>query len=300
MFNIAIVTCPKRKNKVKDDILIKDYLLNNYDVNVEIVSWSNKKINWKKYNVVFIRSIWDYHLNFKEFKKWINYLKENNINTVNSINIISNNIYKDEQYKNKKYNMFFQKRTFIYFKKDYNSFYQEVLKSIDLYSEGELVLKPIVGASSYNVYKYNKENNNIYLLKRIVKKIYKSCKNNQIPGLIIEPFNKGIYDGEFCLVYLNGQILYCAKKFPSRFQERKETKIINEIPSVLIDAFNKIKLFSKRYGRIDFIIENERVVLMEVEETDPDLYLRLLNKEMQEQILKKISEFLISEMSKNG
>src|SRR5690606_52561 len=44
--------------------------LNKLGLSAEIISW-DKKVDWKKFKVLVIRSTWDYHLHCDAFLQWV-------------------------------------------------------------------------------------------------------------------------------------------------------------------------------------------------------------------------------------
>ena len=68
--NIAIISSDKFKNKILDDILLRYFILK-YKSNCEIVSWEDNNVNYSKYDLIVIRSIWGYQNSIDKFMKWL-------------------------------------------------------------------------------------------------------------------------------------------------------------------------------------------------------------------------------------
>ena len=157
--NIAIISCNKFKNKVKEDLYLK-HSLNKMNVNAEIVSWEDKSIDFKKYDALIIKSIWGYDNNLDEFNKWLNYIEKNNIKIFNSIEIIRNNFDKEKQFSIlDKYNINHIETIFI--NKDDTTEIEKMLKKYN-----KIVIKPSISESGKNTYIINDLSikNNIGLL----------------------------------------------------------------------------------------------------------------------------------------
>ncbi len=285
MKRVAIVTCKERLNKVIDDQLIREKLEKN-KVKADIVAWDNKKINWLEYDVIFIRSVWNSCLKYREYIEFLIYLKNMNKKVINDIDDIINNLWKNKSNKD-----------IVYINHDLKKFKVEVKKITNNKKINSLVLKPIIGESSYHVYRYNKNSikaKNSKGLDYIIKKIYKDNKRYGNPGIIIENFINEITYGEYCIYYFNSKIIYAIKKYPSRFQNRKDIEIVNIIPSKILKYINDNELIKSGYGRID-LINGEKIYLMEIEKNDPDLYLRKLNNDTLAKVLEEIYILLMGE-----
>ncbi|MEG0794678.1 MAG: hypothetical protein RSG95_02650, partial [Bacilli bacterium] len=103
--SVAIVSCNKWVLKVKEDWLLKN-ALNKLNVNVDIISWEDESLDYKKYDALIIRSIWGYQDNSIKFNNWLDSLLKNNIKVFNDVSIVKPNLNKYEQFKLlKKYNI---------------------------------------------------------------------------------------------------------------------------------------------------------------------------------------------------
>lgn len=301
MKRVGIVTCKKRKNKVDDDILLKE-ALEKEKIIVDILVWDDNAVTWTDYDLLIIRSIWDYHLKLKKFIEWLEFLKQNNIKTINKCDEIINNFNKDLQYYYLFKSGYLLNKRFVYYQKKFKMFYLSVINECQSFGEDSLVLKPIVGASSYNVFKYNKngvKEKNALSLKRVAKKIYRQMKKNNVRGIVIEPFTKEIQKGEYSVILINKEIEYCIKRYPSRFQERKKTTYVKKIPKQLVECINSLSNIDfPLYSRIDFVLGKNKPIIMEFELTDPDLYIRNLNISLQKNVLNKFASIIVKELGK--
>ena len=265
MKRIGIVTCKKRLNKVEDDLIIKKFLIQNGFL-TDIIAWDDKSVTWQNYDILFIRSVWNSSRNYKNYCNFLLKIQNMNIRVINDINIILNNLSK-KSIDNLKFS--------VYIKNSYFSFKKDVIKTIEKLHFESFVLKPIVGESSYHVFRYNKNG---------IKTKNKKYGN---PGILIEEFQKNIFYGEYCVFFFNKKILYALKKYPSVFQTRKDVEIINNIPSSIIQYILNNNLMNDGYGRID-LLYNKKIYLMEIEYNDPDLYLRKLNNNDRMMVMNEI------------
>lgn len=279
MKKIGIVTCKKRLNKVEDDLIIKKFLIQNGFL-TDIIAWDDKSVIWQNYDILFIRSVWNSSRNYKNYCNFLLKIQNMNIRVINDINIILNNLSK-KSINNLKFS--------VYIKNSYFSFKKDVICTIEKLHFESFVLKPIVGESSYHVFRYNKsgiKTKNSKNINYIIKKIYNDKKYGN-PGILIEEFQKNIFYGEYCVFFFNKKIIYALKKYPSVFQTRKDVEIINNIPSSIMRYIIKNNLMNDGYGRID-LLYNRKIYLMEIEYNDPDLYLRKLNNDDRMMVMNEI------------
>ena len=66
----------------EDEMLLELFSNNNHDVEIKV--WDNPNVNWSSYDIVIIKSTWDYFIEkIDAFKSWLKFLKENNIKCLN-------------------------------------------------------------------------------------------------------------------------------------------------------------------------------------------------------------------------
>ena len=95
---VAIVSCDKWVGKVKEDELLK-FELNKLLVDVDIISWQDKTVDYSKYDAVVIRSLWGYQDYIEEFMEYLDKLKKDKVKVFNNVEILKDNLNKYEQFK---------------------------------------------------------------------------------------------------------------------------------------------------------------------------------------------------------
>jgi hypothetical protein len=95
MKKVAIVSCDKWIDKLDEDKNLKK-ALTDLGIDAKIISWQKPFDN--DYDLLVMRSVWGYQNFYKEFKEWLLYLKKNNININNNVDLILSNIRKDIQF----------------------------------------------------------------------------------------------------------------------------------------------------------------------------------------------------------
>jgi len=268
---IAIVSSDKWINIVKEDILLK-IELNNKLIDVDIISWQDKSIDYKKYDALIIRSIWGYQDYIEEFINWLNMLKDKNIKVFNNVDILLSNLNKYEQFKILDKNEIPLIKTFFIDK-------ENIDEINDIYKEyKDIVLKPIISGSGNNTFvisnNINKNNIKIENVKEKFDKVLNKVNNY----IMVQPFVKEINDGELSVVIINNEISHAGIRYTNVFNNVNQIKIINvnDLDKKVLDIVNKcqnIKEYKDAlYMRIDLVKINDEYKIMELELVEPQLF----------------------------
>lgn len=281
---IALISCDKYINRVSNDLYLKDCLNKNL-IDVEIISWQDKSIDYKKFDACIITTVWGYQDYINEFEEFLNNLEKENILVINSIDIIKNNYEKETQFNLlDKYNiphidtLFIEKNT-----KDIKSLIDETK---------ELVIKPCISGSGDNTYIINSNRKNSLDINQ-VNDTFKDI--NSKTKLMVQPFIKEIDNGELSLIYLNNEFKYAIKRYPSKFNNKNTIELIDiEFDDKLNELINKVKSIEEYknnlYMRIDIIKQENNYLIMELELIEPDLFFYKLDKQKRNLILNDYSK----------
>lgn len=271
MKSVGIVSCDNWMNKITEDLLLKEALINN-NVAAEIISWEDKSIDYSKFNCLILRSAWGYQNKYLEFKEWLQMIKEKNILLLNHPEIIINNIQKDRQFNIlKKNNIPFINTNFIYNEND-------LIKNIDLKTLS--VVKPIISGSGENTYLINKEDiSNLNITLKRLQNIFKQTDN----GIMLQPYNDGIENGEYACIFIDGINTHNMLRFPGIFSEKRKPIYLSNIPNCvkeLANTVSKLEEFSGYlYMRVDIILQDGNPIIMEVELAEPDLLFKYIEND---------------------
>lgn len=299
---VAIVSCDKWKNKSLDDLYLK-HSLNKQNCKVDIISWEDKTIDYSKYDLIIIRSIWGFQENKTKFENWLNMLETQKIKVLNPINVIKNNYDKEIQFDIlNKYNIETIKTFFLPINKNIKSRILDLKTNNDL-ENNLIVLKPTISEGSKDVYLVG---NNRYEFNNIIdiNEVYNKYKNNK-SKLMVQPFMKEIFDGEYSICCINNKITHGIIKYKNAFTKTNMIKYIpaDKIDHKIIEIVNNI-LNIKEYKdnlflRIDFIKQKKKFLVMEVELLDPNLFLEFIaDRKKRKEILNFFAEQII-EYTKN-
>lgn len=299
---VAIVSCDKWKNKSLEDLYLK-HSLNKQNCKVDIISWEDKTIDYSKYDLIIIRSIWGFQENKTKFENWLNMLETQKIKVLNPINVIKNNYDKEIQFNIlNKYNIETIKTFFLPINKNIKSRILNLKANNDL-ENNLIVLKPTISEGSKDVYLVG---DNRYEFNNIIdiNEVYNKYKNNK-SKLMVQPFMKEIFDGEYSICCINNKITHGIIKYKNAFTKTNMIKYIpaDKIDHKIIEIVNNI-LNIKEYKdnlflRIDFIKQKKKFLVMEVELLDPNLFLEFIaDRKKRKEILNFFAEQII-EYTKN-
>ena len=300
---IAIVSCDKWIYKVKEDWYLKHYL-NKIKVDVDIISWQDKTIEYNKYDAIVVKSIWGFK-NFElEFRKWLDYIEQNHINIINNINIIKNNYDKEKQFKILEKNNFKIIPTrFVQNCDDVIDKVQSVKKKY-FNNYDSIIVKPTIsesGNDTYIVGENNLVNKNIIEFSELKEK-YKLLKNK---NLMIQPFIESVFEGEYSICYIDGKLTHAILRNSGVFDGKNIIKYIpiEQLDKDIIELTNNIvkipEYAESVYVRIDIIKHQKEYLIMEVEMLDPNLFIEfIIDKANKTKTLKEFASGIVEKCYK--
>lgn len=267
MKKIAIVTSERWYRKSREDLHLERALLAT-GMEPEIVCWTDKRC-WHDYDLIILRSIWDYHLHHSAFCTWLYRLQSAGVNLANGATRILQNIHKDQQ---------------IALLTDcpvpvvptqicHNT--KETLTASHKLNSPQIVIKPCVSASGFNTFcvDMNRLQAEQELLTAVRHILDKGCP------VIVQPFIPAIRSGEISLVYMNGIYSHSVRRFPGVLTERQRSMPVMSVSSTVMKAAGQIISYihgeDLLYVRVDLIESGSQIFIMELEMGEPDLYLSL-------------------------
>lgn len=256
------------------DFVIDDELaiepLRNLGWQVTTLSWRQTKSDWSDFDVVIIRSTWDY---WNDVPAFLDTLEEIDRKTLlaNRLDLVRWNLSKTYMRDLQKNGIGIVPTLFANsLEKDFFSAYQGRL------DVEEIVVKPVVGANGEDAFRVSKDDTP----QR--QRSIAACFNNR--DCMIQPFMAGILDeGEYSLFFFAGQYSHAILKVPAetefRSQEERGAGIYSVEPQekLLIRARQAMDTLSPAplYARIDLVRNEDDFLVMELELIEPSLYLRM-------------------------
>ena len=237
-------------------------------LNIDLVftNWNDKSIAWESFDAAVIRSAWDYvpvRDNFLQFAKNV----ETKTKLFNSYEVMKWNT-------DKKYLSILESKGVPIIPTKFANNIEEALPSIK-WAFGKataIAIKPTVGAGARLAGKATSEEEAI----EYVKKIFEANRT-----AIIQPYISSVDDeGEKAIIVINGEISHVAKKVPALTKgghgdAAGQLEITNEIRDIVKTISNAVSEWNDLlFARVDVVRMGEKLVLMELELTEPWLFMQ--------------------------
>lgn len=295
MSKVGIVSCDRWIGKIKEDINLK-CTLNALNINTDIISW--QKPLKEDYDLLILRSVWGYQDDYKKFKEWLLYLKNNNIPLLNDPDIILSNILKDKQFEILSKNNIEYIKTYFLKQTDFNS--KNILIILnELLNHQAAVIKPTISGSGENTYLTNYQTddnipNKISLLD-IQRKFEPILEKDLDYGVMFQPFIPEINKGEYSCIFIDGELTHTMLRFPAVFHEKRRPYLITDIPKEILTLAQRVQNISEfsnyLYMRVDMVLINNEAKIMEVELAEPDLLTKYIDDSYkQNEIIKTLAK----------
>jgi len=230
-----------------------------FEVNPEI--WDNPEVDWGNYDIVLIRSTWDYYLKPAAFKNWVSQFLSSKTKLINSPEIVLKNSHK------------------FYLKELADKgvsiiptiFSSEKIELETLKMWEKIVIKPAVSAGSHET--------EIFETTKLTQEVLDN--KTRTGDWLVQPFLGEIKEaGEISMLFFGGKFSHAIQKVPKsgdfRVQKQFGANYLKFKPSneLLILAKNIVEIAGKEsvYARIDGVITQNGFLLMEVEMIEPDLF----------------------------
>lgn len=265
---VAIATCARVPQLTADDGILRDAL--HQRVETSVVVWSDPAVDWSRYDGVVIRSVWDYHLRYADFLRWIDLLDHATIALWNPAAVVRWNADK----------------TYL---RDLNAAGIEIVPTVWLdghdvmplarvmeqHEWTDIVIKPSISASAYETRRVTRSN--VASAERWFAELRRRSR------VLVQPFLEAIAaQGEWSLIFIGGEYSHARLKRPAAgdFRVQQELGGVDEAgePNDGLKAAAQHVLAHTpapcAYARVDGCEIDGRFVLMELEVLEPVLYFR--------------------------
>lgn len=291
MKKVAIVSCDKWIGKLEEDNNLKNALIN-LGIDARIISWQQPL--QEEYDLLILKSVWGYQNYYTDFKKWLLYIKANNIPLFNNVDMVLSNIMKDIQFDIlRKGNVDFIDTIFLQQSEVLN------MNTFDMLGNNSYVIKPTISGSGENTYLINGSSDmsiqNVIQKENIVEIYSKILDNNNDCKIMIQPFISEINNGEYSCIFIDGKLTHTMLRFPNIFHEKRRPYLVSEVPDVIIELAKRIEKIQEfndyLYMRVDMVLIDENAKIMEVELTDPDLLTKYIsNMDVKSNVIKTLAK----------
>ena len=273
MASIAFLTTELEARYVTDDHLALP-LLRDRGVDVAMVSWRRPSVDWASFDLVVVRSTWDYHRHLDAFLETLEAI-DGATRLENPLELQLWNIRKT-----------YMRDLAVARVPVVPTLWRDRLEPGDLaglFQEvggEEIVVKPVVGSSGEDAFRIKAEDApgmEPELLERF-----------RTRPLMAQPFLSGVLDrGEVSVVWIAGAPSHALRKTPRPGDFRSQEEHGGRVESVDLDgslraAADRVWAVAERrsptpalYGRVDFLPGEEGWLVGELELVEPSLYLRV-------------------------
>ncbi len=252
---------------------------------VSTISWRDKTVNWDDFEIVVIRTTWDYQRYPDEYLEVLASINRTSAQLENPVDLVKWNLSKE-------YLREIAGRGVPIVPTIWNQYYDETSfrEWLQLLASDEIIIKPTVSATAEHTYRLTQYDPALAALFADRR-------------FMVQPFMPSIVsEGEYSLFYFNGEFSHAILKRPKPADFRVQEEHGGFISSVFPDA-KMLEAGRKAaeqigpqplYARVDLVREAEgKFLLMELELIEPALYFR-----MDEQSPRRFAEALADRMDK--
>ncbi len=269
---VAFLTMNDLSDFVSDDELTISPL-NDAGIAVAMVDWQDKSVDWNEFDVVIVRSTWNYQQHAEPFLSVLNEIESSSAKLLNPLAAMRWNV--DKSYLRELPRLGLPTIPTQWFE----GFDKAKLDAaIELIESDTFVLKPTISANADNTFRIAKSDwidfdNAFDLLPDIFA----------VRSIMLQPFVSSILNrGEFSLFYIDGAFTHAVVKNPKsgdfRVQEEHGGVIHPCEPDLKLKQFgDKIAShlpWELLYARFDCVEFDGEWVVMEIELIEPSLYFR--------------------------
>ena len=236
------------------------------EIDLVFANWNDKSIAWESFDAAVIRSAWDYVPVRDEFLQFAKNV-ETKTKLFNSYDVMRWNT-------DKKYLSNLENKGVPIIPTKFASNIDEAMPAISwAFGIAEAIaIKPTVGAGARLAGKATTEAEAIEFVKRILE-----AKRTAI----IQPYISSVDDeGEKAIIVINGEISHVAKKVPALTKgghgdAAGQLEITSEIRDIVKTISNAVSEWDDLlFARVDVVRMGEKLVLMELELTEPWLFMQ--------------------------
>ena len=264
--NVGILTCARLPELLESDQKLIP-LFKQYNINAKAVIWDDDSIDWTTFDYLLFRNTWDYYQKENTFNDWLKKMESLGIKTLNPLAVIQQNKHKFYLKELEKKGVLILPTVFL----EKNS--KKNLENILPKSWKKIVIKPAFSAGSYLTKLVDRSE-----LESIQKEFEEHFETKDF---LLQEFRPEIKElGETSLIFFNGNFSHAINKKPVEGDFRVQIQYGGNYTLVepSIELFTQAEAILKQipekllYARIDGIVKDNQLHLMEIELIEPDLY----------------------------
>lgn len=269
MSRIAFLTMDSLAEFVSYDELVAD-CLKARGIQVDNVSWRSRTVKWNDYEMVIIRSPWDYQQAADDFITVLESIDASEAVLWNPLEVVRWNVRKTYLQELQDRGITIVPTQFVQ-----SPTVSQMRGMFEVFASDQIVIKPVVGANANDTFWLRQDSS--------------AAELQQIEALysrrlaLLQPFIPSVTEyGETSLVFLDGEYSHSVLKTPQtgdfRVQEEHGSRIQAIVPNPALIEFSQRVLapIPQRtlYARVDLVeLPNGQPAVMELELIEPSLYL---------------------------
>ncbi len=265
---IAFVTCSTKPDFASDDLPVVN-LLESRGMGVIALPWDADSNEWNTFDLVVIRSCWNYHLHSEKFILWLDKMESQKVKLFNSVKTVKWNLHKGylQELEGKSIPL----PETIWLKKGTGANLSQLILEKNW---EKAVVKPAISATAFNTFLVSRAEASQQQMKFIVQL--------RDADMLVQKFMPEVQQkGEWSLIFFDKNFSHAVIKQP----KVKDFRVQNDFggsaalaspPAFVLEQAQKIlSLIDEQllYARVDGVVSNNQFLLMELELIEPMLFL---------------------------
>jgi glutathione synthase/RimK-type ligase-like ATP-grasp enzyme len=262
---IALATAEHLPHGSEDDQVLLE-AFRDASIDVAPVIWDGPA-DWTGFDTVVIRSIWDYHLKYPRFRRWLDKLDAAGVRVINDTNVVRWNA-------DKHYMLDLEQRGVRITPTRAATRRENIALGAIMREMGwqHAVIKPTVSSTGYETWfvgaPCSEHDESRFSLQR------------QNMDVLVQEFAEGVRDGEMSFVFLGGGYSHAVLKraagseFRIHVEHGGTVERYEPQPAHIAWATNVMEKVTEpwTYARVDAVADRGGLLLMELELLDPELF----------------------------
>lgn len=268
---IAFVTSAAHADLTPDDRLAASALT---DAGAEVVAaiWRDEAVDWRRFDLIVLRSTWDYYYHAAQFREWIDVMETTGAPIWNQPSTLRWNMEKTYLRDLERAGVPIVPTVWLSGEEGHGS---DLGALLDERGWGEAIVKPVISANATRTWRVARSD--------VSDMSSRVAESMAIGDVMLQPFIPEIQTrGEWSMMFIDGEFSHAVRKLPTAGDFRVQTTFggasVADTPSkdVLTVARRAVEAAPERtlYARVDGIESAAGFVLVELEMLEPSLYFR--------------------------